>query len=52
MSRVLRVPVAFFFDGTENRRQNATPGTGGASTADVSEFLATADILSLAKSFT
>jgi transcriptional regulator with XRE-family HTH domain len=51
ISRILQVPVAFFFDGAPEIPGQAT-GKNEASPAYVSDFLATSDGLALTKAFT
>jgi len=51
IANVLRVPIPFFFEGLPSH-SDASRGKAGASSPDyVSDFLATADGLSLVKAF-
>ena len=50
ISRILRVPIQFFFEGVPASKRQ--PGvSGGPSPAYVSDFLATTDGLALVKAF-
>ena len=52
ISRILQVPVSFFFEGAPNEGGTAAEGFGEApSPAYVSDFLATSDGLALTKAF-
>ena len=52
ISRILQVPVSFFFDGAPEIPGQATGMSETPSPAYVSDFLATSDGLALTKAFT
>jgi transcriptional regulator with XRE-family HTH domain len=52
MSRILQVPVPFFFDGAPQMADRVGKGAEALSPAYVSDFLANADGLKLVRAFT
>ena len=51
ISRILQVPVSFFFEGATGAKDDLGVHKGALDPSYVTEFLATSDGLSLAKSF-